>query len=86
MQRPWLTMFGGVILLVLLITLGVFNANRIPEGVTSHIWIYRKEPATAVGRVCQTILKSAGLRGMIIGWTDGLFESWGSSYVGSFVT
>ncbi|KAF2478381.1 uncharacterized protein BDR25DRAFT_365611 [Lindgomyces ingoldianus] len=85
MQRPWLTMFGGVILLVLLITLGVFNANRLPEGVTSLVWVYRKEPMAVVGSVCQTRLKSPGLRGMIIGWTDGLFESWSSAYEGSVV-
>ncbi|ORY10195.1 hypothetical protein BCR34DRAFT_355411 [Clohesyomyces aquaticus] len=83
MQRPWLTMFGGVIMLILLITLGVFNANRLPEGVTSKVWIYRKEPMALAGRVCQTHLTSPGLRGMIIGWTDGLFEAWGSVYEGS---
>ncbi|KAF2195800.1 hypothetical protein K469DRAFT_649992 [Zopfia rhizophila CBS 207.26] len=83
MQRPWLTMFGGVLILVMLIAYGVFNANRLPPGVTNTVWIYRKEPCEMLGRVCQGNLKSPGLRGMIIGWSDGLFDSWGSVYHGS---
>ena len=83
MQRPWLTMFSGVLVLVILISFGVFNSNRLPPGVTSKVWIYRKEGPTAVGRVCQGTLTSPGLRGMIIGWTDGLFNNWGDVYFGN---
>lgn len=85
MQRPWLTMFGGILMLVLLISFGVSYSSRLPPGVTDVVWVYRKEPGADVGRVCQVNLKSPGLRGMIIGWTDGVFASWGDSYHGSLL-
>lgn len=84
LQRPWLTMFGGVTMLILLIAFGVFSANHLPSGVTDLVWIYRKEPEKAVGRVCQAELKTPGLRGTIIAYTDGLFGSWGGIYFGKF--
>ncbi|KAH7391845.1 hypothetical protein BKA66DRAFT_579803 [Pyrenochaeta sp. MPI-SDFR-AT-0127] len=83
MQRPWLTMFGGVIMLIVLITFGVQNANALPKGVTETVWIYRKEPSRSIGRVCRGTLSTPGLRGMMIGYMDGLFESWGAGYRGS---
>ena len=83
MQRPWLTMFSGVLVLVILVSFGVFNSNRLPPGVTNKVWIYRKEGPAAAGRVCQGTLTSPGLRGMIIGWTDGLFNNWGEVYFGN---
>ncbi|KAH7159293.1 hypothetical protein DER46DRAFT_627641 [Fusarium sp. MPI-SDFR-AT-0072] len=67
MQRPWFTMFGGTLMLVILIVFGVFNALRLPAGITDIVWIYHKEPRATVGRVCQVKLKASGLRGMIIG-------------------
>lgn len=85
MQRPWLTMFGGVLVLVLLVSFGVFYSNQLPPGVTDVVCVYRKEPGADVGRVCQVNLKSPGLRGMIIGWSDGVFASWGDAYHGNIV-
>lgn len=83
MQRPWLTMFTGITILIVIICYGVFAAMHLPSGVTETVWVYRKEnnPA-AIGRVCQGVLSPSGLRGMIIGWTDGLFDSWGAVYRG----
>jgi hypothetical protein len=81
-QRPWLTMFGGVIMLVVLIVFGVFNANDLPKGITETVWIYRKEPSRELGRVCRGKLNPPGLRGVMIGYMDGLFESWGRVYHG----
>jgi uncharacterized integral membrane protein len=81
-QRPWLTMFGGVIMLVVLVVFGVFNAKDLPKGVTETVWIYRKEASRAMGRVCRGKLDPPGLRGVMIGYMDGLFESWGRVYHG----
>lgn len=81
-QRPWLTMFGGVIMLVVLVVFGVFNAKDLPKGVTEAVWIYRKEPSRETGRICQGLLNPPGLRGVMIGYMDGLFESWGAVYHG----
>lgn len=33
MQRPWMTMFGGVLITVILIAFGIFNAGRLPLGL-----------------------------------------------------
>ncbi|KAH7077246.1 hypothetical protein FB567DRAFT_146200 [Paraphoma chrysanthemicola] len=81
-QRPWLTMFGGVIMLVVLVVFGVFNAKDLPKGVTETVWIYRKEASRELGRVCRGKLNPPGLRGNMIGYMDGLFESWGRVYHG----
>jgi uncharacterized integral membrane protein len=81
-QRPWLTMIGGCIMLVVLIIFGIMNANDLPEGVTETLWIYRKEPWRDMGRVCRKTLNPPGLRGVMIGYMDGLFESWGGVYHG----
>lgn len=81
-QRPWLTMFGGVIMLVVLVVFGVFNAKDLPNGVTEAVWIYRKEASSETGRVCRGSLSPPGLRGVMIGYMDGLFESWGGVYNG----
>ncbi|EXL42743.1 hypothetical protein FOCG_15188 [Fusarium oxysporum f. sp. radicis-lycopersici 26381] len=83
MQRPWFTMFGGTLMLVILVAFGVFNAARLPSGVTDAVWIYHKEPRATVGRVCQAKLQAPGLRGMIIGWTDAVFSGWGDVYYGA---
>ena len=86
LRRPWLSMFGGTLILIILIYYGAHAANHLPPGVTDVVWIYRKEPMADIGRVCQARLKSPGLRGMIIGWTDGVFGSWGTVFNGKQVS
>lgn len=81
-QRPWCTMFGGVIMLVILIVKGWGNAGSLPKEMTETVWIYRKEASRALGRVCKGTLNPPGLRGVMIGYMDGLFQSWGSVYDG----
>jgi len=81
-NRPWLCMFFGVLSLAILVAFGTFHAARLPPGVTDVVWIYRKDPLASVGRVCHVNLKAPGLRGMIIGWSDGLFAGWGYVYHG----
>lgn len=83
MQRPWLTMFSGILMIVILITFGIYNAGRLPAGISSLVWIFRKSEKEEIGAVCWGRLNSPGLRGMIIGWTDGLFDSWGWVYHGT---
>jgi len=86
LRRPWLSLFIGPLIFVLLIYYGLITANQLPKGVTDVIWIYRKDSTADIGRVCRGSLKSPGLRGMIIGWTDGLFGSWGSLYNGRVIS
>jgi hypothetical protein len=86
LRRPWCSLFLGPLVFVILIYHGASAANDLPPGVTDLVWIYRKEPMAEAGRVCQAHLRSPGLRGMIIGWTDGLFDSWGTLYHGKVVS
>lgn len=62
-----------------------FQRRASPVGVTDVVWIYRKESMATLGRVCQVKLRALGLRGMVIGWTDGLFDGRGYVYYGNVV-
>lgn len=81
-QRPWLTMIGGCLMLVVMIVFGIIHANSLPKGVTEAVWIYRIEESRKSGRVCRGSLNPPGLRGVVIGYMDGLFQSWGRVYYG----
>jgi uncharacterized integral membrane protein len=81
-QRPWLTMIGGCLMLVVMIVFGIIHANSLPKGVTEAVWIYRIEESRKSGRVCRGSLNPPGLRGVVIGYMDGLFQSWGRAYYG----
>ena len=37
MQRPWFSMFTGILVLVIIAIFGVFNATRLPRGVTETV-------------------------------------------------
>lgn len=82
MRRPWLTMFGGILVLVMLCVVAGINASTLPRYMTDTVWVYKYEPSTDTSVVCRGTLTSAGLRGSIIGWTDGFLNSLGSAYYG----
>jgi hypothetical protein len=75
-------MFFGIIILILLITFGVFNSTNLPTGMTSDVWVYNEILGSGDLSVCRGSLNPAGLRGAILGWTDGLLQGWGSAYLG----
>jgi uncharacterized membrane protein len=82
MKRPWLTMFGGMLILIIVAAYGTFYASRIPIGVTDMVWVFRWDGTGDFTSVCSVELNSAGLRGAFISWLDGLFDSWGGTYYG----
>jgi hypothetical protein len=75
-------MFFGVIILVLLITFGFFNSSNLPLGITSDVWVYNTILGGQDLSVCRGSLHPGGLRGSILGWTDGMLQGWGSTYLG----
>ena len=83
MRRPWCTMIAGVATLFLLLLFGALYGDMMPPGITSKVWVVRQEGAD-VG-VYEGWLGPAGLRGAIIGWSDGVFDAWGGTYSGHFV-
>jgi uncharacterized integral membrane protein len=82
MKRPWLTMFGGILILIIITIYGLLYASRIPVGITDLVWVFHWESVGKFSTVCTVELNSAGLRGAFISWFDGLFDSWGSTYYG----
>ena len=82
MKRPWATIFTGIIVLIVTLLYGVLYSSSLPPAVTTRIMVLSdiEGPASYMGR-----LTSAGLRGTIIGWNDGLFESWKGTYFGTWL-
>lgn len=80
MKRPWTTIFAGGIVLVVTLIYGINYANGLPPAVTSRMTIINSPDSPGAYNINIT---SAGLRGTVIGWNDGLFESWNSTYFGS---
>jgi hypothetical protein len=77
MKRPWFTMFTGNAILLILIVTGVIQSQRLPRGIDRSVIVYMKlgSPTTCVAR-----LTPYGVRGAIIGWSDGFLSSWGETY------
>ena len=80
MRRPWCTMFGGLVVLGITLGFGLMYAQYLPPGISSRITIVmnvQNRNFFYTGR-----LVSAGLRGALLGWNDGVFSSWGKEYYG----
>jgi hypothetical protein len=57
LQRPWLTTFAGMIILIVL----------AKDGITARVLVMRIDESLGVFPVCEGRLVSPGLRGAIIG-------------------
>ena len=79
MKRPWTTMLAGVVVLFVTLFNGVNYASTLPPGISSRVTVAMDAagPSSYVGN-----LTTGGLRGTIIGWSDGMFESWTKTYFG----
>lgn len=80
MKRPWTTMICGLVILAITLFYGLQYASMLPPGVTERVTV-----AVNVNgiKAFNAHLTSSGLRGAIIGWNDGVFESWKGTYTGS---
>ena len=83
MKRPWTSIFAGVVVLFVTLDRGIHYASTPPPGITEQVTVVIdvQGPASYVGH-----LMTAGLRGAIIGWSDGLFSSWEDTYLGSLIS
>ena len=83
LKRPWATIFSGLIVLIVTLIYGVNYSLYLPPVLTDRITVLMdvQGPASFTGN-----MTSAGLRGAIIAWSDGLFESWRDAYFGSWST
>lgn len=82
MRRPWFTMFSGVAVLGLILVFGVVYSTILPPGISEKVWVVTDAGAVTV---YEGQLGTAGLRGAMIGWNDGVFQGWGTTYFGSWV-
>lgn len=80
LKRPWSTMILGLVALGITLFYGVQYANSLPYGITHRVLIV-VDAGNLMGFDGELV--SAGLRGSLIGWSDGLFSSWGKAYFGS---
>ncbi|KAL8934116.1 MAG: hypothetical protein Q9216_006062 [Gyalolechia sp. 2 TL-2023] len=80
LRRPWTTIFGGLTVLGVTLVCGVQYTTYVPQAMGRRVTVAMgvQGPTCYFGD-----LEPAGLRGAIIGWTDGLFESWGNAFFGS---
>lgn len=80
MKRPWFTIFLGMIVLLVTLICGIFFAGELPPEITKNVTVIM-ESNGIVGNY-EIVLTNSGLRGAVIGWSDGLFESWRTTYFG----
>jgi hypothetical protein len=83
LKRPWFTMIAGNVILVVILIGGIFMAIQLPREVNKYVSVFKYEASINASTVCAGELLSPGVRGSIIGWTDGFLHSWGEAYQGS---
>ena len=81
MRRPWFTMFSGLAVLGLMLVFGVVYGTVLPPGISEKVWVVTDAGTV---KVYEGELGTAGLRGAMIGWNDGVFQAWGNTYFGSW--
>lgn len=82
MRRPWCTIFGGMAVLGVTLLYGIRYSYELPPGITERV-VVAMDVHSEVSVYAGT-LATAGVRGAIIGWNDGLFSSWGTTYFGAW--
>ncbi|KAF6824975.1 hypothetical protein CMUS01_10012 [Colletotrichum musicola] len=82
MKRPWFTMLAGNAVLVAILVVSAIDSSQLPDGVGRTVWLFKYDQSIRSATVCRGTLISAGVRGSIIGWTDGFLNSWGRVYGG----
>lgn len=79
MRRPWCSMFSGLAILGLLLIYGIQYSTTLPPGISERVWVVQ---SADVPSVWTANLVPAGLRGALLAWNDGIFNSWDVQYYG----
>ena len=82
MRRPWCTMIAGLVALGLFLVFGVVYSSTLPAGITQTVWLIVD---TGEPSIWSAHLTTAGLRGALIGWNDGVFSGWHQTYFGDWM-
>lgn len=75
-------MFFGIIILIVMIQSSLYSSSNLPDNAAKDVWVYRNDTGAGSLSVCRGNLHAGGLRGSVLGWTDGLLQGWGSVYTG----
>jgi hypothetical protein len=75
-------MSSGITILFILAVFGYHHATTLPTPITESVLVYFDDLASGTYSVCKGTIYPAGLRGAILGWTDGVFNSWKKVYYG----
>ncbi len=75
-------MISGLVILGITLVYGLDYASGLPPGITESVTIAINVNGT---KAFNAKLTNSGLRGTIIGWNDGLFDSWKEKYTGGMV-
>lgn len=81
MRRPYCSIIAGLCVLFIMFGYALQYSEGLPEGITSKIFVVVQAGGHFL--VYEGELVGAGMRGEVIGWSDGLFKSWNSTYFGN---
>ncbi len=80
LKRPWFSILFGLAAMLTIAGFSGIHSTSMPDGINEKVLVVSNGTSPFV---CTGSLHPAGLRGAVLGWTDGVFESWGSLYFGS---
>jgi hypothetical protein len=80
LKRPWFSLFFGLLAMFIVAGFSGIHSMSMPDGINQRVLVVTNETSPFV---CVGNLHAAGLRGSVLGWTDGVFESWSSVYFGA---
>jgi hypothetical protein len=75
-------MFTGLVILIMIAFFGYSHSTTLPQPITQFVLVYMDNLASDARSVCRGDLYPAGLRGAILGWSDGIFAAFKTVYYG----
>jgi hypothetical protein len=82
LKRPWFSILVGLAAMLTIAGVSGIQSMSLPVGINERTLVITATNVTSPF-LCTGTLYPAGLRGSILGWTDGVFSSWGTVYFGS---
>ena len=80
LKRPWFSIFIGLALMLTVAGMSGIHSMSLPQEINKTVFVPTNDNSPLF---CKITLVPEGLRGSILGWTDGVFGSWGTIYFGS---
>jgi hypothetical protein len=79
--EPWITVLPALIISVFLTAFSIYQTTATPRGLPEgYVGIVRMD-----GSLCRINIHPGGLRGVLIAWSDSIFQAWGTVYEPGFI-